>query len=139
MNREVTYYSVDFDDGSFCENVSPVDVVNYDCLQLGAPPIGAKVVVRWFDGKNYAGKYRGQKRVLISKKKSRPGKSHKPLKAKTVAVKRSNPIPEQADTVDHALRLDQEEMEKEPILQSASINESHQKQPSMTFSPYFSW
>ncbi len=78
-----------------------------------------------------------QKRVLISKKKSRPGKSHKPLKAKTVAAKHSNPIPEQANTVDHA--LDQEEMEKEPVLQSALLNESHQKEPSMTFSPYFSW
>ncbi|XP_007420033.1 lysine-specific demethylase 4A [Python bivittatus] len=48
-----TFYEVNFDDGSFSDNLYPEDIVSRDCLQLGPPPPGEVVQVRWTDGQVY--------------------------------------------------------------------------------------
>ncbi|KAK5615115.1 hypothetical protein CRENBAI_005519 [Crenichthys baileyi] len=45
-----TFYEVNFDDGSFSDNLFPEDIVNRDCTELGPPPQGEVVQVRWTDG-----------------------------------------------------------------------------------------
>ncbi|XP_056270042.1 lysine-specific demethylase 4A isoform X2 [Pseudoliparis swirei] len=52
-----TFYEVNFDDGSFSENLFPEDIVNRDCAQLGPPPQGDVVQVRWTDGLVYGAKF----------------------------------------------------------------------------------
>uniref|UniRef100_A0A8C0G132 Lysine-specific demethylase 4A n=1 Tax=Chelonoidis abingdonii TaxID=106734 RepID=A0A8C0G132_CHEAB len=48
-----TFYEVNFDDGSFSDNLYPEDIVSRDCLQLGPPAEGEVVQVRWTDGQVY--------------------------------------------------------------------------------------
>ncbi|XP_077190182.1 lysine-specific demethylase 4A [Paroedura picta] len=48
-----TFYEVNFDDGSFSDNLYPEDIVSQDCLQLGPPSEGDVVQVRWTDGQVY--------------------------------------------------------------------------------------
>lgn len=55
-----TYYSVDFEDGSFSDDLYPEDLDNYD-VSDGPPPIGAKVWVKWTDGDLYGATFRGTK------------------------------------------------------------------------------
>ncbi|XP_075901294.1 lysine (K)-specific demethylase 4A, a isoform X2 [Nelusetta ayraudi] len=52
-----TFYEVNFDDGSFSDNLFPEDIVNRDCAQLGPPPQGEVVQVRWTDGVVYGAKF----------------------------------------------------------------------------------
>ncbi|KAG7272527.1 hypothetical protein CRUP_006816 [Coryphaenoides rupestris] len=52
-----TFYEVNFDDGSFSDNLFPEDIVNRDCAQLGPPPLGDVVQVRWTDGLMYGAKF----------------------------------------------------------------------------------
>ncbi|XP_068174759.1 lysine-specific demethylase 4A-like isoform X2 [Antennarius striatus] len=52
-----TFYEVNFDDGSFSDNLFPEDIVNRDCTQLGPPPQGEVVQVRWTDGLVYGAKF----------------------------------------------------------------------------------
>uniref|UniRef100_A0A8D0G9S4 Lysine-specific demethylase 4A n=1 Tax=Sphenodon punctatus TaxID=8508 RepID=A0A8D0G9S4_SPHPU len=52
-----TFYEVNFDDGSFSDNLYPEDIVSQDCLQLGPPAAGAVVQVRWTDGQVYGAKF----------------------------------------------------------------------------------
>ncbi|XP_053704324.1 lysine-specific demethylase 4A-like [Synchiropus splendidus] len=52
-----TFYEVNFDDGSFSDNLFPEDIVNRDCAQLGPPPQGEAVQVRWTDGLVYGAKF----------------------------------------------------------------------------------
>ncbi|XP_077463699.1 lysine-specific demethylase 4A isoform X2 [Stigmatopora argus] len=52
-----TFYEVNFDDGSFSDNLFPEDIVNRDCAQLGPPPPGEAVQVRWTDGLVYGAKF----------------------------------------------------------------------------------
>lgn len=52
-----TFYEVNFDDGSFSDNLFPEDIVNRDCAQLGPPPQGDVVQVRWTDGLVYGAKF----------------------------------------------------------------------------------
>ncbi|XP_015257709.1 PREDICTED: lysine-specific demethylase 4A isoform X2 [Cyprinodon variegatus] len=52
-----TFYEVNFDDGSFSDNLFPEDIVNRDCSQLGPPPQGEVVQVRWTDGLVYGAKF----------------------------------------------------------------------------------
>ncbi|KAM4738544.1 lysine-specific demethylase 4A isoform 2-T2 [Anableps anableps] len=54
-----TFYEVNFDDGSFSDNLFPEDIVNRDCAQLGPPPQGEVVQVRWTDGLVYGAKFVG--------------------------------------------------------------------------------
>ncbi|XP_006153820.1 lysine-specific demethylase 4A isoform X1 [Tupaia chinensis] len=51
-----TFYEVNFDDGSFSDNLYPEDIVSQDCLQLG-PTEGEVVQVRWTDGQVYGAKF----------------------------------------------------------------------------------
>nr|XP_008107692.1 PREDICTED: lysine-specific demethylase 4A [Anolis carolinensis]XP_008107693.1 PREDICTED: lysine-specific demethylase 4A [Anolis carolinensis]XP_008107694.1 PREDICTED: lysine-specific demethylase 4A [Anolis carolinensis]XP_008107695.1 PREDICTED: lysine-specific demethylase 4A [Anolis carolinensis]XP_016848707.1 PREDICTED: lysine-specific demethylase 4A [Anolis carolinensis] len=48
-----TFYEVNFDDGSFSDNLYPEDIVSRDCAQLGPPAAGEVVQVRWTDGQIY--------------------------------------------------------------------------------------
>ncbi|XP_075037762.1 lysine-specific demethylase 4A [Mixophyes fleayi] len=52
-----TFYEVNFDDGSFSDNLYPEDIVSRDCLNLGPPPAGDIVQVRWTDGLVYGAKF----------------------------------------------------------------------------------
>uniref|UniRef100_A0A8B9LK50 [histone H3]-trimethyl-L-lysine(9) demethylase n=1 Tax=Astyanax mexicanus TaxID=7994 RepID=A0A8B9LK50_ASTMX len=52
-----TFYEVNFDDGSFSDNLFPEDIVSRDCSQLGPPPSGEVVQVRWTDGLTYGAKF----------------------------------------------------------------------------------
>lgn len=52
-----TFYEVNFDDGSFSDNLYPEDIVSQDCLQLGPPAEGEVVQVRWTDGRVYGAKF----------------------------------------------------------------------------------
>ncbi|XP_023809821.1 lysine-specific demethylase 4A isoform X3 [Oryzias latipes] len=52
-----TFYEVNFDDGSFSDNLFPEDIVSRDCAQLGPPPSGEVVQVRWTDGLVYGAKF----------------------------------------------------------------------------------
>uniref|UniRef100_A0AAR2JAQ8 [histone H3]-trimethyl-L-lysine(9) demethylase n=1 Tax=Pygocentrus nattereri TaxID=42514 RepID=A0AAR2JAQ8_PYGNA len=52
-----TFYEVNFDDGSFSDNLFPEDIVSRDCSQLGPPPSGEVVQVRWTDGLIYGAKF----------------------------------------------------------------------------------
>ncbi|KAK3575231.1 hypothetical protein QTP86_023375 [Hemibagrus guttatus] len=52
-----TFYEVNFDDGTFSDNLFPEDIVSRDCAQLGPPPIGEVVQVRWTDGIIYGAKF----------------------------------------------------------------------------------
>ncbi|KAB5584215.1 hypothetical protein PHYPO_G00104800 [Pangasianodon hypophthalmus] len=52
-----TFYEVNFDDGSFSDNLFPEDIVSRDCAQLGPPPMGEVVQVRWTDGLIYGAKF----------------------------------------------------------------------------------
>ncbi|KAF5909391.1 lysine-specific demethylase 4A isoform X2, partial [Clarias magur] len=52
-----TFYEVNFDDGSFSDNLFPQDIVGRDCAQLGPPPLGEVVQVRWTDGLIYGAKF----------------------------------------------------------------------------------
>uniref|UniRef100_A0A8C4UDR3 [histone H3]-trimethyl-L-lysine(9) demethylase n=1 Tax=Falco tinnunculus TaxID=100819 RepID=A0A8C4UDR3_FALTI len=51
------FYEVNFDDGSFSDNLYPEDIVSRDCLQLGPPAEGEVVQVRWTDGQVYGAKF----------------------------------------------------------------------------------
>ncbi|KAJ3599607.1 hypothetical protein NHX12_033563 [Muraenolepis orangiensis] len=52
-----TFYEVNFDDGSFSDNLFPEDIVSRDCAQLGPPPSGEVVQVRWTDRLVYGAKF----------------------------------------------------------------------------------
>ncbi|XP_037325454.2 lysine-specific demethylase 4A isoform X1 [Pungitius pungitius] len=52
-----TFYEVNFDDGSFSDNLFPEDIVSRDCAQLGPPPKGDVVQVRWTDSLVYGAKF----------------------------------------------------------------------------------
>ncbi|XP_034564438.1 lysine-specific demethylase 4A-like isoform X4 [Notolabrus celidotus] len=52
-----TFYEVNFDDGSFSDNLFPEDIVSQDCSQLGPPSQGEVVQVRWTDGLVYGAKF----------------------------------------------------------------------------------
>ncbi|KAJ8278337.1 hypothetical protein GJAV_G00086530 [Gymnothorax javanicus] len=45
-----TFYEVNFDDGSYCDNLYPENVVSQDCLRLGSPEAGEVILVYSQDG-----------------------------------------------------------------------------------------
>jgi len=65
-SSNVTYYWVDFSDGSTSTDTSPEYILNYP-VESGPPPLGAAVHVQWTDGKNYDGIYRGTLRKPLYK------------------------------------------------------------------------
>ncbi|KAI4886882.1 hypothetical protein NFI96_022586, partial [Prochilodus magdalenae] len=46
-----TFYEVNFDDGSYCDNIYPENVLSHDCLRNGPPELGELVVVNTIDGR----------------------------------------------------------------------------------------
>lgn len=53
-SKAVTYYSVDFNDGTSSHDTYPEDILNYNCTEDGPPPIGAAVELMFF-GKRHVG------------------------------------------------------------------------------------
>ncbi|XP_016411327.1 lysine-specific demethylase 4B-like [Sinocyclocheilus rhinocerous] len=45
------YYEVNFDDGSYCDNIFPENLLSHDCLRNGPPELGELVVVKTIDGR----------------------------------------------------------------------------------------
>ncbi|XP_037679976.1 lysine-specific demethylase 4B isoform X2 [Choloepus didactylus] len=52
-----TFYEVNFDDGSYSDNVYPESITSRDCVRLGPPPEGELVELRWTDGNTYRAKF----------------------------------------------------------------------------------
>ncbi|CAJ1060809.1 lysine-specific demethylase 4B-like [Xyrichtys novacula] len=45
-----TYYEVNFDDGSYCDNLHPENILSHDCLRSGPPETGELILVSMPDG-----------------------------------------------------------------------------------------
>ncbi|NXD45451.1 KDM4B demethylase, partial [Copsychus sechellarum] len=52
-----TFYEVNFDDGSYSDNVYPESIISRDCVQLGPPSEGELVQLQWTDGIVYKAKF----------------------------------------------------------------------------------
>ncbi|XP_042638279.1 lysine-specific demethylase 4B [Orycteropus afer afer] len=52
-----TFYEVNFDDGSYSDNLYPESITSRDCVRLGPPPEGGFVELRWADGNIYKAKF----------------------------------------------------------------------------------
>uniref|UniRef100_A0A8C8AQ88 Lysine-specific demethylase 4B n=1 Tax=Otus sunia TaxID=257818 RepID=A0A8C8AQ88_9STRI len=52
-----TFYEVNFDDGSYSDNVYPESIISRDCIQMGPPPEGELVQLQWTDGIIYKAKF----------------------------------------------------------------------------------
>ncbi|KAM6168545.1 lysine-specific demethylase 4B isoform 1-T1 [Erethizon dorsatum] len=51
------FYEVNFDDGSYSDNLYPESITSRDCARLGPPPEGELVELRWTDGNIYKAKF----------------------------------------------------------------------------------
>ncbi|XP_021363141.1 uncharacterized protein LOC110456629 isoform X2 [Mizuhopecten yessoensis] len=58
------FYSVDFDDGSFSDDLYPEDVDDHR-MELGPPTIGTHVQIKWTDGDLYGATFRGAKSLVM--------------------------------------------------------------------------
>ncbi|XP_072449917.1 lysine-specific demethylase 4B [Chiloscyllium punctatum] len=54
-----TFYEINFEDGSYSDNVYPENVVSRDCVQHGSPAEGEVIQVRWTDSLVYSAKFVG--------------------------------------------------------------------------------
>uniref|UniRef100_A0A674MFB2 [histone H3]-trimethyl-L-lysine(9) demethylase n=1 Tax=Takifugu rubripes TaxID=31033 RepID=A0A674MFB2_TAKRU len=45
-----TFYEVNFDDGSYCDNLHPENILSHDCLRSGPPDVGELIVVAMPNG-----------------------------------------------------------------------------------------
>ncbi|XP_045445070.1 lysine-specific demethylase 4B isoform X3 [Pipistrellus kuhlii] len=52
-----TFYEVNFEDGSYSDNLYPESIASRDCVRLGPPPEGEFVELRWTDGNIYKAKF----------------------------------------------------------------------------------
>ncbi|XP_040846599.1 lysine-specific demethylase 4B isoform X1 [Ochotona curzoniae] len=52
-----TFYEVNFDDGSYSDNLHPESITSRDCVRLGPPPEGELVELRWTDGNLYKARF----------------------------------------------------------------------------------
>ncbi|XP_030073364.1 lysine-specific demethylase 4B isoform X2 [Microcaecilia unicolor] len=52
-----TFYEVNFDDGSYSDNVYPESIMSRDCVKHGPPSEGELVQLRWADGNLYKAKF----------------------------------------------------------------------------------
>ncbi|XP_068775840.1 lysine-specific demethylase 4B isoform X1 [Struthio camelus] len=52
-----TFYEVNFDDGSYSDNVYPESITSRDCIQMGPPLEGELVQLQWTDGIIYKAKF----------------------------------------------------------------------------------
>ncbi|XP_063085237.1 lysine-specific demethylase 4B isoform X3 [Cavia porcellus] len=51
------FYEVNFDDGSYSDNLYPESITSRDCVRLGAPAEGELVELRWTDGNIYKARF----------------------------------------------------------------------------------
>ncbi|XP_040178467.1 lysine-specific demethylase 4B isoform X1 [Rana temporaria] len=51
------FYEVNFDDGSYSDNVYPENIMTRDCIQDGPPGEGEMIELRWIDGNIYKAKF----------------------------------------------------------------------------------
>uniref|UniRef100_A0A6I8Q521 Lysine-specific demethylase 4B n=1 Tax=Xenopus tropicalis TaxID=8364 RepID=A0A6I8Q521_XENTR len=51
------FYEINFDDGSYSDNVYPESITSMDCLQDGPPAEGQMVELRWTDGNTYKARF----------------------------------------------------------------------------------
>ncbi|XP_041447464.1 lysine-specific demethylase 4B isoform X3 [Xenopus laevis] len=51
------FYEINFDDGSYSDNVYPESITSMDCLQDGPPTEGQMVELRWTDGNTYKARF----------------------------------------------------------------------------------
>lgn len=58
------FYSVDFDDGSFSDDLYPEDIDNHQ-VELGPPAAGTHVQIKWTDGDLYGATFRGAKTLVM--------------------------------------------------------------------------
>uniref|UniRef100_A0A672JPW0 [histone H3]-trimethyl-L-lysine(9) demethylase n=1 Tax=Salarias fasciatus TaxID=181472 RepID=A0A672JPW0_SALFA len=47
-----TYYEVNFDEGSYCDNLFPENILSHDCLRSGPPEVGELIVVSTPEGRS---------------------------------------------------------------------------------------
>ncbi|XP_057697446.1 lysine-specific demethylase 4B [Corythoichthys intestinalis] len=47
-----TFYEVNFDDGSYCDNIFPENITSHNCLRRGPPDSGELIVVSTLDGQD---------------------------------------------------------------------------------------
>ncbi|XP_069818671.1 lysine-specific demethylase 4B-like isoform X2 [Dendropsophus ebraccatus] len=59
------FYEVNFDDGSYSDNVYPESIMSRDCMQNGPPAEGEVVDLRWIDGNIYKAKFISSKVSLV--------------------------------------------------------------------------
>lgn len=52
-----TFYEVNFEDGSYSDNLYPESITSRDCARLGPPVEGELVELRWADGNVYRAKF----------------------------------------------------------------------------------
>uniref|UniRef100_A0A2K6UHR0 Lysine-specific demethylase 4B n=1 Tax=Saimiri boliviensis boliviensis TaxID=39432 RepID=A0A2K6UHR0_SAIBB len=52
-----TCYEVNFDDGSYSDNLYPESITSRDCVRLGPPSEGELVELRWTDGNLYKARF----------------------------------------------------------------------------------
>ncbi|XP_054982901.1 lysine-specific demethylase 4B isoform X2 [Sorex araneus] len=52
-----TFYEVNFEDGSYSDNLYPESITSRDCARLGPPAEGELVELRWADGNVYRAKF----------------------------------------------------------------------------------
>ncbi|KAM4629848.1 lysine-specific demethylase 4B-like [Polymixia lowei] len=45
-----TFYEVNYDDGSYCDNLHPENIISHDCLRNGPPEVGELMVVHTTEG-----------------------------------------------------------------------------------------
>ncbi|XP_052775093.1 uncharacterized protein LOC128213442 isoform X2 [Mya arenaria] len=64
--RDHTFYRVDFDDGSFSDDLYPEDIHGHD-PDMGAPAVGSKVKVKWTDGSLWGATFKGTNSQLVYK------------------------------------------------------------------------
>ncbi|XP_055473675.1 lysine-specific demethylase 4B isoform X3 [Psammomys obesus] len=60
-----TFYEVNFDDGSYSDNLYPESITSRDCVRLGPPPEGELVELRWTDGNLYRARFISSATSLI--------------------------------------------------------------------------
>uniref|UniRef100_A0A0L8HJ86 [histone H3]-trimethyl-L-lysine(9) demethylase n=2 Tax=Octopus bimaculoides TaxID=37653 RepID=A0A0L8HJ86_OCTBM len=59
------FYAVDFNDGSFSDNLFPEDIQGRDCLTEGPPRVGEAVQVKWPDGGIYDAVFQNHSSALL--------------------------------------------------------------------------
>ncbi|KAJ7993506.1 hypothetical protein DPEC_G00273120 [Dallia pectoralis] len=73
-----TFYEVNYDDGSYCDNLLPENIVSHDCLCNGPPEAGELMLIRTADGqmlnasyvkehihKHYQVEFHGESQLLL--------------------------------------------------------------------------